>query len=69
VLAISTLLNAAYFLPVIYVAFWRAPPASEPAHGEAPWPSVLALVVTAAATIALPFAAAVPLALARAVAG
>jgi multicomponent Na+:H+ antiporter subunit D len=69
VLAISTLLNAAYFLPVIYVAFWRAPPASEPAHGEAPWPSVLALVVTAAATIALPFAAAVPPALARAVAG
>ena len=69
VLALSTLLNAAYFLPVIYAAFWRAPPASEPVHGEAPWPSVLALVATAAATIALPFAAAVPLALARAVAG
>jgi len=69
VLGLSTLLNAAYFLPIVYAAFWRAPRDGEPAHGEAPWPSVVALVATAAATIALPFFAAVPLALARAVAG
>ena len=69
VLALSTLLNAAYFLPIVYAAFWRAPHEGDAPHGEAPWPSVAALVVTAAATIALPFAAAVPLALARAVAG
>ena len=69
VLGLSTLLNAAYFLPIIHAAFWRAPPVGEVAHGEAPWPMVAALVVTAAATLALPFAAAVPLGLARAVAG
>lgn len=48
----STLLNAAYFLPIIYLA-WFAPenkPASRP-HGEAPWPCVLALSVTAMLTI------------------
>jgi multicomponent Na+:H+ antiporter subunit D len=69
VLALSTLLNAAYFLPIVYAAFWRAPREGDAPHGEAPWPSVAALVATAAATVALPFAAAVPLALARAVAG
>jgi multicomponent Na+:H+ antiporter subunit D len=69
VLALSTLLNAAYFLPIVYQAFWRAPRQGEAAHGEAPWPSVLALVATAAATVALPFAIAIPLGLARAVAG
>jgi len=69
VLALSTLLNAAYFLPIVYAAFWRAPRPDEAAHGEAPWPSVLALAATAAATAALPFAIAVPLGLARAVAG
>jgi multicomponent Na+:H+ antiporter subunit D len=69
VLGLSTLLNAAYFLPIVYAAFWRAPREAEAAHGEAPWPSVVALAATAAATLALPFAAAVPLALARAIAG
>jgi multicomponent Na+:H+ antiporter subunit D len=69
VLALSTLLNAAYFLPIVYAAFWRAPPVGDAPHGEAPWPSVAAMVVSAAATVTLPFAAAVPLALARAVAG
>jgi multicomponent Na+:H+ antiporter subunit D len=69
VLALSTLLNAAYFLPIIYAAFWRAPREGDAPHGEAPWPSVAAMVVTAAATLVLPFAAAVPLALARAVGG
>jgi multicomponent Na+:H+ antiporter subunit D len=69
VLALSTLLNAAYFLPIVYAAFWRAPHEGDAPHGEAPWPIVAAMAATAAATIVLPFAAAVPLALARAVAG
>jgi multicomponent Na+:H+ antiporter subunit D len=69
VLAASTLLNAAYFLPIVHAAFLREPARGEPAHGEAPWPMVAAMVVTAAATLALPFAVEVPLALARAVAG
>jgi len=69
VLGLSTLLNAAYFLPIVYAAFWRAPPGGEAPHGEAPWPMVAALLVTAGATAVLPFASAVPLALARAVAG
>jgi len=69
VLALSTLLNAAYFLPVVYAAFWRAPREGDAAHGEAPWPCVAAMALSATATLALPFAADVPLALARAVAG
>jgi multicomponent Na+:H+ antiporter subunit D len=69
VLGLSTLLNAAYFLPIVYAAFWRSPPEGEAAHGEAPWPMLAAMIATAAATIVLPFAAGIPLALARAVAG
>lgn len=69
VLGLSTLLNAAYFLPIVYAAFWRAPREGDAAHGEAPWPMLAAMIATAAATVALPFAAAIPLALARAVAG
>ena len=70
VLAASTLLNAAYFLPIIYAAFFRTE-RSAPAHdhGEAPAASVVALVITAAATLALPFAGSIPLELARAVWG
>ena len=63
----STLLNAAYFMPIVYVAFFRAP-RGEP-HGEAPVAIVLALVATAAATVALFFLPGLPLALARSVAG
>jgi len=69
VLALSTLLNAAYFVPIVYRAFWHAPREGDAPHGEAPWPSVVALVTTAAATVALPFVIAVPLGLARAVSG
>lgn len=81
VIAVSTLLNAGYFLPIVYRAFFvaPAPPAAagagpaghgphasgEHAHGEAPWPMVLALCATAAATVALFFVPDVPLALAR----
>ncbi len=99
VVILSTLLNAAYFLPIIYRAFFRPPPPigrahhsdhgafhEDPehpldrptaadgvfgdeadhshshghvhgtgAHGEAPWPIVVALCCTAAATIAFFF--------------
>jgi len=63
----STLLNAGYFLPIVHRAFFRTPlpqDASHP-HGEAPLPIVIALVLTAAGTIALFFAPDVPLELAR----
>ncbi len=63
----STLLNAAYFLPIVYAAFCRAPTGD--AHGEAPLPVVIALTATAAGTVALFFAPELPLALARSFAG
>ena len=49
VLIIATALNAAYFLPIIFRAFFdteNVPPKKE--HGEAPWPMVAALTTTAA---------------------
>jgi multicomponent Na+:H+ antiporter subunit D len=69
VLALSTILNAAYFLPIVHAAFLRAPRAGDAEHGEAPLPMVAALTLTAAATIAFPLIAGVPLALAGAVGG
>jgi len=48
----STALNAAYFMPVIYMAWFMeedTPPVKE--HGEAPFPMVLALTITAALTL------------------
>ncbi|TPV92954.1 MAG: monovalent cation/H+ antiporter subunit D family protein [Myxococcales bacterium FL481] len=58
VIVLSTLLNAAYFLPIVYRAFFRAPPAPghhEHAHGEAPLPIVIALTCTAAAAVGMFF--------------
>ena len=52
VLAISTGLNAAYFLPIVFRAFFlpeSTPPVRD--HAEAPWPMVAALTFTAALTI------------------
>jgi multicomponent Na+:H+ antiporter subunit D len=49
---VSTALNAAYFLPIIYLAWFtteKEPPAID--HGEAPKPAVIALTITAALTI------------------
>ncbi len=48
----STVLNAAYFLPIVYAA-WLMPETSPGTkeHGEAPWPAVLALCVTALLTL------------------
>jgi multicomponent Na+:H+ antiporter subunit D len=60
VIVISTLLNAGYFLPIVFRAFfYERPPVSHAdgghhaRHGEAPWPIVLALTVTAAGSVAL----------------
>ncbi len=62
----STLLNAGYFLPIIYRAFFRAPAAAHGhAHGEAPVAMVVALTLTAAGTVLLFFLPDVPMALAR----
>jgi multicomponent Na+:H+ antiporter subunit D len=52
----STALNAAYFLPIIYMAWFQResePPATP--HGEAPWAAVLALALTALLTLAFFF--------------
>ena len=65
VIVASTLLNAGYFLPVVYRAFFVAPHSNDARHGEAPLPIVVALTLTAAGTIALFFFPDVPLALAR----
>ncbi len=66
VVLISTLLNAGYFLPIIYRAFFCPLSAEAVAHphGEAPLPMVMALTLTAGGTVALFFFPDVPLALA-----
>ncbi|MDA0655362.1 MAG: monovalent cation/H+ antiporter subunit D family protein [Proteobacteria bacterium] len=53
VIIMSTLLNAGYFLPIIYAAFFKPPPDDDghAPHGEGPWLSVLALTLTAAGTV------------------
>ncbi|MCH7887807.1 MAG: monovalent cation/H+ antiporter subunit D family protein [Proteobacteria bacterium] len=68
IIIVSTLLNAAYFLPIVYAAFFKPeanPPAEPgPAHGrgrvalhgeggDAPPPIVIALTVTATLTVLL----------------
>ena len=67
VIVLSTLLNAGYFLPIVYRAFFVAPPADPHGHphGEAPLLMVIALTATAAATVLLFFFPDVPLTLAR----
>lgn len=67
VIVLSTLLNAGYFLPIVYRAFFVTPPADPHGHphGEAPLLMVIALTATAAATVLLFFFPDVPLALAR----
>ena len=52
---LSTILNAAYFLPVIFMAWFAKEAPDSKAHGEAPWPAVLALCVTAFLTLAFFF--------------
>lgn len=57
VLALSTALNASYFLPIVYRAFFKKPKSTDhhDEHGEAPWPIVAALSFTAIGTIVLFF--------------
>ena len=52
VLILSTLLSAAYFLPIVQAALFKSPLAPLK-HGEAPWPCVAALVITAGGTLGL----------------
>lgn len=70
VIIVSTLLNAGYFLPIVYRAFATAPPKAEKhtksGGSEAPWPIVVALTVTAAITVLLFFFPGVPYQLATA---
>ncbi len=55
-LILSTVLNALYFLPVLYRAFFAAPgKRAAMQHGEAPLSMVLAMSITAALTIGLFF--------------
>jgi multicomponent Na+:H+ antiporter subunit D len=65
VIVLSTLLNAGYFLPIVYNAFFRAETEPVVDHREAPLPIVIALTVTAAGTVILFFLAGMPLGLAR----
>lgn len=70
VIVFSTLLNAAYFMPIVYQAFMRKAPAGEEhSHGEAPFAMVLALSLTALGTILLFFFHDTALALALQLAG
>lgn len=66
-LIISTLLNAAYLVPIVYAAFFKTEKADakHDNHGEAPLPIVGALAVTASLTLVLFFFPDVPLALAN----
>ncbi|MDH5265934.1 MAG: proton-conducting transporter membrane subunit, partial [Betaproteobacteria bacterium] len=68
-LAASTLLNAAYFLPIVYRAFFVAPAPGDGHGHEAPAPMVLAQVATAGACVALFLSPGLAIAFARAVAG
>lgn len=67
VVMLSTVLNAAYFLPILWRAFFRPLSADSLAHphGEAPLPIVMALTFTASATLALFFFPGLPLELAQ----
>jgi len=69
VIVLSTLLNAAYFAPIVYAAFLKPEIAGSHDHGEAPWPMVAALVATAAGTVLLFLLPNLPFALARQLAG
>ena len=70
-LIISTLLNAAYFMPIVYVAFFKPEDAGHghAAHGEAPLPIVLALSATALFTLLIFFFPGIPLSLVQQMVG
>jgi len=67
VIIASTLLNAGYFLPIVYRAFFRPVPEGDAVRvggiAEAPWPIVVALCATAACTLIMFAWPALPVAL------
>jgi multicomponent Na+:H+ antiporter subunit D len=67
VIILSTLLNAGYFLPIVFRAFFRESPTAGHGHdsGEAPWPIVVALTMTAAGTLLMFLFPEIPYSLAR----
>lgn len=68
VIVLSTLLTAGYFVPIIYAAYFKDEDAVQKRdHGEAPILMVVALSLTACATLLLFFFPETPLALAKAV--
>jgi multicomponent Na+:H+ antiporter subunit D len=76
VLAVSTLLTAAYLLSIVHRAFFRdekphggGAPDDEHGHGEAPWPMVVAITATAALTVLMFLMPDLPLGLAELLAG
>jgi len=75
VLAVSTILNGCYFLPIVYAAFFKEPVYGDVSGGrsegmqEAPVFMVAALVVTAIGSLALFFWPSIFLVLAQVVAG
>jgi multicomponent Na+:H+ antiporter subunit D len=72
-LILSTLLNAAYFIPIIYAAYFKPEKTSGKAealskyesHGEAPLPILIPILITAAMTVFIFFNHELPLALAK----
>jgi len=65
VLAGSSLLNAGYFLPILYAAWFKAPPVSWPderayGRGETAWALLVPPVVTALLTLAVGLLASAP---------
>lgn len=69
VIVLSTLLNAAYFLPIVFTAFSKPAADDNALHGEAPLPIVIALSTTAALTLLLFFFPQIPLQLAEQMVG
>jgi multicomponent Na+:H+ antiporter subunit D len=53
IITVSTLLNAAYFVPILYVAWFRRPSPAVGDHGEAPLAIVISLAITAMLTLSL----------------
>ncbi len=62
---LSTLLNAAYFIPIVFAAWFRPEAEGGKDHGEAPLPAVIALSITAAMTLLLFLFPDIPFTLAR----
>ena len=69
VIIASTLLNAAYFIPIIYAAWFKQPDKDSASHGEAPWAMVMALMMTASFTLLLFIFPDIPLHLAMSLIG